>query len=758
MRTGDDAAVAAPSGGVYLATYDHTEASYKGGRVWVGHLRGYGHDYPVLFSSYAGEVNGSIATPDGTLLLQGTEQDALLIDPQAADEHPFEPTMDDTAPSSDNETKALVASSIEHAALSADAVSPASAASPAQIDLLILFTTQLQDKLGSYSATIARLNLLVAAANNAYASSGIYISLNLVYAQAVDYSYNTAQDSTVLVGMKYDPTVTALRDQYGADIVAMVRPFQASTCGLSTITQNFAYSGDAISVVEDGSNNGAYCDITTLPHELGHLMGAAHDVATTVKNNNSVNGFPSYNRGYCNGGAGTIMAYGSSSGCSPITPYFSNPGLESCKSSSCGVPTGISYTVSTPSSSTGTTTVTGADSVSAINANAPLMAAWRSPPSKFTSLIPARVLDTRVGAATADGLFAGGGALGANGQFDLAVAGRGGVPAIRAGAVVLNVTAVNPTAAGYITAWPTGSARPETSNLNFTVGDVIPNLVVTKLGTDGKVSLYNPSGKTNLVADVAGWFPDSSSFAPLQPSRLLDTRTSGAAVQAGAELDLTVTGRGGVPASGVGAVVLNLTVTSPSAAGFVTAWPAGTPLPVASNINFVPGQTVANLAIVKVGANGQVALYNSSGNTHLVADVVGWFPATSELTALTPARVLDTRSGAGTSDNQFAGAGAIGTGSELDLTVTGRGGVPSSGVGAVVLNIAAVAPSAAGYLTVWPAGSTRPNASNLNFAGGTVVQNLVIAKVGSNGRVAIYNPTGNTDVVADVVGWFAASP
>lgn len=758
MRTGDDAAVATPNGSVYLATYDHTEAGYNGGRVWVGHLRGYGHDYPVLISSYAGEVNGSIATPGGTLRLQGAEQNALLTDPQAANERLFEPTADDTVPSSDRETKALVADSIVRASTAASASSPASSASPAQIDLLILFTTQLQDKLGNYSATISRLNLLVATANNVYSSSGIYISLNLVYAQVVDYSYNTAQDSTVLVGMKYDPTVTALRDQYGADVVAMVRPFQASTCGLSTITQNFAYSGDAISVVEDGSNNGAYCDITTLPHELGHLMGAAHDVATTVKNNNSVDGFPSYNRGYCNGGAGTIMAYGSSSGCSPITPYFSNPGLESCKSGSCGVSTDTSYTVSTPSSSTGTTTVTGADSVSAINANAPLMAAWRSPPNKFTSLVPARVLDTRVGAATADGLFAGGGALGANSQLDLAVAGRGGVPAIRAGAVVLNLTAVNPTAAGYITAWPTGSARPQTSNLNFTVGDVIPNLVVTKLGTDGKVSLYNPSGKTDLVADVAGWFPDSSSFAPLQPSRLLDTRTSGTAVRAGTELDLTVTGRGGVPASGVGAVVLNLTVTDPSTAGFVTAWPAGTPLPVASNINFVPGQTVANLVIVKVGANGQVALFNSSGNTDLVADVVGWFPATSELTALTPARLLDTRQGMRTSDGQFAGAGAIGSAGELDLTVIGRGGVPSSGVGAVVLNIAAVTPSANGYLTVWPAGSTLPYASNLNFMAGTVVQNLVIAKVGSNGKVAIYNPTGSTNVVADVVGWFASSP
>jgi len=746
MRAGDEATIELPSGTRYSVTYDHTESAYAGGEVWVGYVRGYGKDYPVLISTYAGAVNGSIVTPSGKLRLQGTEQSSLLTDMEAANERLFMPSADDIAlpPSIAKRTATLPSS--DTAAV--DAAAAATASSPAQIDLLILFTNELQTQLGGYSATIARLNLLIATANSVYANSGIYVSLNLVYAQWVNYSYDGSDDGTALSSLQGDATVAALRNQYGADVVAMVRPFQASICGLSYITQNFSSSAYAFSVIEDGSNGGYYCDVTTLTHEIGHTMGAAHDVATSTQYGSSVDGYPSYNRGYCNGSSATIMSYpNSSNGCSPLVRYFSNPNLTTCGSGHCGVSIGTSYTV-------GSTTVTGADSTTAINNNAPMMAAWRAAPSKFTSLVPSRLLDTRAGMSTSDGLFAGVGALSAGGQVDVTVAGRGGIPAIGAGAAVLNVTAVNPTTNGYITAWPTGTSRPLASNINFTPGLTIPNLVVAKLGNSGKVSLYNSTGTTNLITDVAGWFPATSSFVPLVPARILDTR-SGSPVAPGVELDVAVAGQGGVPASGVGAVVLNVTATQPTATGFITAWPAGSARPNASNLNFVASQTVANLVIARVGSNGSVALYNSNGYTHVVADVAGWFPSSSELTPLVPARLLDTRPGWPTTDGQYAGGGALGAGSELDLTVTGRAGIPTSGVGAVALNVTAVIPSSVGFLTVWPAGATRPNASNVNLTPGKVVQNLVIAKVGSNGQVAIYNSTGSTQVIADVVGWFA---
>ena len=74
-----------------------------------------------------------------------------------------------------------------------------------------------------------------------------------------------------------------------------------------------------------------------------------------------------------------------------------------------------------------------------------------------------------------------------------------------------------------------------------------------------------------------------------------------------------MTGVGGVPASGVSAVVLNVTVTAPTAGELPDRVPNGTPRPLASNLNFVAGQTVPNLVVAKVGADGKVAVYNDAG-------------------------------------------------------------------------------------------------------------------------------------------------
>lgn len=116
----------------------------------------------------------------------------------------------------------------------------------------------------------------------------------------------------------------------------------------------------------------------------------------------------------------------------------------------------------------------------------------------------------------------------------------------------------------------------------------------------------------------------------LSPSRVLDTRTgvgaSKTAVAAGGTVHLQVTGRGGIPASGVSAVVLNVTVTAPAGSGYVTVYGDGTTRPGVSNLNFVTAQAVANLVIAPVGAGGRVALFNwSGGATQLIADVSGWY-------------------------------------------------------------------------------------------------------------------------------------
>ena len=134
----------------------------------------------------------------------------------------------------------------------------------------------------------------------------------------------------------------------------------------------------------------------------------------------------------------------------------------------------------------------------------------------FNSLEPSRILDTRV----ANGV-PGTTKVAGNGEVDLEVAGRGGVPASGAVAVVLNVTAVDPTTAGYVTVYPHGTTAPLASNLNFTAGKVIPNLVTVLLGADGHVALKNGSpGQLHLIADVAGYYLAGSPTVEGRAARL----------------------------------------------------------------------------------------------------------------------------------------------------------------------------------------------------------------------------------------------
>jgi hypothetical protein len=220
---------------------------------------------------------------------------------------------------------------------------------------------------------------------------------------------------------------------------------------------------------------------------------------------------------------------------------------------------------------------------------------------------------------------------------------------------------------------------------------------------------------------------------------------------------LQVTGSGGVPASGVGAAVLNVTVIQPSGGGYLTVYPAGSSRPTVSNLNFAAGQTIANLAAVKTGTGGAVTLYNGgSGTVHLTADIAGYYLSGPPTVAgaygpLTPVRILDTRSGVGTP------AATVPAGGSVTLQVTGSGGVPASGVGAAVLNVTVTQAAAGGYITVYPAGSSRPTVSNLNFAAGQTIPNLTAVKTGTGGAVTLYNgSSGTVHLIADIAGYFIA--
>jgi hypothetical protein len=370
---------------------------------------------------------------------------------------------------------------------------------------------------------------------------------------------------------------------------------------------------------------------------------------------------------------------------------------------------------------------------------------------RYNPLTPARILDTR------DGTGGVAGAIGSNATVDVQITGRGGVPASGVSAVAMNVTVTQPTEFSYLTLSPAGLPRPLAANLNFAPGQTVPNLVVVKVGTGGKVRLYNAAGNAHVIFDVAGWYSDSGTgndgrYTGLVPARIADTRFS-VRLGPGGTLDVPVAGVGGVPATGAKAATLNVAVTNTTAPSYLTVYPTGVPQPLAANLNYLAGDTVSNRVMATLGTGGKVTLYNAAGFTDVIVDVGGWYSdstvagTTGAFTSLLPARILDTRTGTG------GFLGPIAADSSIDVQITGQGGVPATGVSAVILNATVTQPASIGYLTISPTGSARPLVSDLNYAAGETRPNLIVARVGAGGKINLYAASG-THVIFDVAGYF----
>ncbi len=371
--------------------------------------------------------------------------------------------------------------------------------------------------------------------------------------------------------------------------------------------------------------------------------------------------------------------------------------------------------------------------------------------SYYVPLTPVRILDTRNGTGGYDA------PVGPGGTLSLPVEGVDGVPSSGVTAVVVNVTVTEPTDSSFVTVYPDGTALPTASNLNFTAGETIANLVTVPVGADGDIDFYNHTGSTDLVADLEGYYTTNgtgSAYVPMSPVRILDTRngTGGATTLApGEQIGLHVIGIDGVPSSGVTAVVLNVTATDTSASSFITVYPDGTALPNASNLNFTAGETIANLVVVPV-IDGQIDFYNHAGSTDLVADLEGYYTSSgtgSSYVPLSPTRILDTRNDTGGYD------APVGAGASISLQMTGTDDIPGS-VTAVVLNVTVTEPTDSSFVTVYPDGQAVPNASNINFTAGETIPNLVVVQVGADGAIDLYNHTGSTDLVADLEGYFTS--
>jgi hypothetical protein len=365
--------------------------------------------------------------------------------------------------------------------------------------------------------------------------------------------------------------------------------------------------------------------------------------------------------------------------------------------------------------------------------------------SRLETIDPVRVLDTRGGAKPGTGSITG--------------VPLGRVPG-NATAVVLNATVTQPDGFGYITAY-SGTMRPETSNANTDeLGETAANLVVVPLTSPGDARIYT-SVPTHLVVDLLGWFvPASGSTAgryrPVSPTtaRILDTRGEPTTPVLAVSRTIQVAGRADVPATGASAVALNITVAGPTTGGWLQAIPTGgTTAPGASsNVNVTrPGQTVANLAIVPLGAGGQITLTGQLTG-HVIVDVAGWFTDQTAgngtdglFTAIDPARIADTRPG-----------DPIAAGTTRTVSTAGAAGVDTSQIGAALTNLTVTRSESAGYVTGYPGTGNPPQASNINpdKADATVANAAIIATNGPS--FGLYTST-RTHVVADLLGWFTRS-
>lgn len=242
---------------------------------------------------------------------------------------------------------------------------------------------------------------------------------------------------------------------------------------------------------------------------------------------------------------------------------------------------------------------------------------------------------------------------------------------------------------------------------------------------------------------------DTAVYVPLSPQRVFDTRQPGplgGAVPAGGTISVPFAGVAGVPADAT-AVAFNLTITQSSGGGFVTAFPSGTPQPLASNLNTVrAGQDVPNFVMVPLGADGKVSFFTDAGG-HLLADVAGYFTpagaaAAGRIVAMDPTRVLDTRQ-PGPLQGKVAPGGTVTFGFDgLDPTAT-----------AVVLNVTGTDAGGAGYVTAHPGGAALPNTSTLNLTGpGHTAANAAIVPLGADRTVSLFTDSG-AHLVVDITGY-----
>jgi hypothetical protein len=303
----------------------------------------------------------------------------------------------------------------------------------------------------------------------------------------------------------------------------------------------------------------------------------------------------------------------------------------------------------------------------------------------------------------------------------------------------------------------------------------VANLATVALGPTGGLALA-ASTDTDVILDVVGWYaaapatttdssPVASAYIPLSPERRTDTRfpitnavnlskfPGNGPLHAGETRTLSLDSFGG-EFDAVDAVALNVTVSGPTAPGFLTIWPADKPQPNASSVNFGTGDAIPNMVIVPISAAHQLNFYNSAGNTDVIVDLVGLYETQFFggliFAGTTPTRFIDSRLGHGLPPRR------LNAGETATISIGGTSPVPD-GAAAVIMNaVVADSTTTTGFITVYAADDTQPNVSNLNVQIGRAAANQVMAplSVDATSAIKIFNANGPADIIADVTGFF----
>ncbi len=312
---------------------------------------------------------------------------------------------------------------------------------------------------------------------------------------------------------------------------------------------------------------------------------------------------------------------------------------------------------------------------------------------------------------------------------------------------------------------------PIRATCNRDAGSLAPSSSYPPITLTVDVASDAPSSVTNIV-DVSGISdanPNNNSasdvttiiglrFVPVTPCRVADTRNPSGAF-GGPFLGAGTTRGFTIPDSACGipntaqAYSVNATVVPKGSLGYLTMFPCGETLPLASTLNSIDGRVKAGAAIVPAGTNGAVCAFVTN-DTDLVLDVNGYFVPSSNTSALafyplTPCRVVDTRGPAGA----LGGPSLVGNAARSFPILSSSCSVPAAAQ-AYSLNYTSVPKGNLGFLTTWPAGQTQPLVSTLNAPTGAVTANAAIVPAGTNGDISVF-VTHNSDLVIDIDGYFA---